>query len=73
MLVCTGSLVVVGSLDRLEVRLLSWRPSLLVGSCEFGLWGLDDVLDDLLVICLLALETGDVVGVGVVGVLRFSC
>ena len=105
-LVCTGSLVVVGSLDRLEVRLLSWRPSLLVGSCEFGLCGLDDVfgslarldvrllswrpsllvgsvgfglwglggvLDDVLVICLLALATGEVVGVGVVGVLRFSC
>ena len=106
MLVCTGSLVVVGSLDRLEVRLLSWRPSLLVGSCEFGLCGLDDVLgsldrldvrllswrpsllvgsvwfevwglhgvlEEVLVICLLALATGDVVGVGVVAVLRFSC
>ena len=46
-LVCTGSLVVVGSLDRLEVRLLSWRPSLLVGSCEFGLCGLDDVFGSL--------------------------
>ena len=105
-LVCTGSLVVVGSLDRIEVRLLSCRPLLLVDSCEFGLWGLDDVLgsldrlevrllnwrpsflvgsvgfglrgldgvlDDVLVICLLVLTTGDVVGVGVVGVLRFSC
>ena len=64
--------MVVGSLDRLEDRLLSWRPSVLVGSVVFGLWGLDDVLDDVLVICLLALATGDVVGVGVVGVLRFS-
>ncbi len=64
--------MVVGSLDRLEDRLLSWRPSVLVGSVVFWLWGLDDVLDDVLVICLLALPTGDVVGVGVVGVLRFS-
>ena len=70
--VCTGSLEVVGSVDRLEVRLLRWRPSLLVGSVVFGLWGLDDVLDDLLVICLLAWATS-VVGVGVVGALRFSC
>jgi hypothetical protein len=69
---CTGSLEVVGSVDRLEVRLLRWRPSLLVGSVVFGLWGLDDVLDDLLVICLLAWATS-VVGVGVVGALRFSC
>jgi hypothetical protein len=71
--VCTGSLVVVGSLDRLEVRLLSWRPSLLVGSVGFGLWGLDDACDDVLVICLWALATGDIVGVGVIDVLRFSC
>jgi hypothetical protein len=64
---------VLGSLDRLDVRLLSWRPLILVDSVWFGFWGLDDVLDDVFVICLLALTTGDVVGVGVVGVLRFSC
>ena len=71
--VCTGSLVVVGSLDRLEVRLLSWRPSLLVGSVWFEVWGLHGVLEEVLVICLLALATGDVLGVAVVGDLRFSC
>ena len=62
----------LGSLDRLDVRLLSWRPSLLVGSVWFEVWGLHGVLEEVLVICLLALATGDVVGVGVVGVLRFS-
>ena len=39
----------------------------------FGIWGLDDVLDDLLVICLLALATGDAAGVGVLDDLLFSC
>ena len=72
MFVGVGALL-VGSLDRLEVRLLSWRPSLLVSSVGFGLWGLDDACDDVLVICLWALATGDIVGVGVIDVLRFSC
>ena len=64
---------VLGSLERLDVRLLSWRPSLLVGSVGFGLWGLDCMFDDVLVICLLALATGDVLGTAVDGDLRFSC
>ena len=39
----------------------------------FGIWGLDDVLDDLLVICLLALATGDASAADVLDDLRFSC
>jgi len=35
---CTGSLVVVGSLDRLEVRFLRWRPSLFSRRCR--VWNL---------------------------------
>ena len=64
---------VLGSLERLDVRLLSWRPSLLVGCVGFGLWRLDCMLDDVFVMCLLALATGDVLGTAVVGDLRFSC
>ena len=64
---------VLGLLERLDVRLLSWRPSLLVGGVGFGLWGLDCMLDDVFVICLLALATGDAAGVGVLDDLRFSC
>ena len=46
MFVGVGALL-VGSLDRLEVRLLSWLPLVLVGSGEFGHWGLDDVFGSL--------------------------
>ena len=42
-----GASFVVGSLDRLEVRLLSWLPLVLVGSGEVGLWGLEDVFGSL--------------------------
>ena len=46
MFVGVGALL-VGSLDRLEVRLLSWLPLFLVVSGEFGLWGLEDVFGSL--------------------------
>jgi hypothetical protein len=38
-----------------------------------GVWGFDDVLDDLLVICFLALATGDAVVEDVLDYLRFGC
>ena len=65
--------LLVGSLDRLEVRLLSCRLSLLVGCVRFGLCGSDCMLDDVSVICFWALATGDVEGVAVVSNLCFSC
>ena len=39
-----GSSFVVGSLDLLEVRLLSLLLLVFVGSGEVGLWGMSDVL-----------------------------
>ena len=42
-----GASFVVGSLDRLEVRLLSWLLLVLVGSGEVGLCGLADVFGSL--------------------------
>jgi hypothetical protein len=69
----TGSLVAVWSLEKLDARLLRWRPSLLVGGDMIGVWGFDDVLDDLLVICFLALATGDAVVEDVLDYLRFGC
>jgi hypothetical protein len=64
---------VLGSLERLDFRLLSWRLSLLVGCVGFGLCGSDCMLEDVLFICLWTLATGDVLGVAVVSNLRFSC
>ena len=42
-----GSSFVVGSLDLLEVRLLSLLLLVLVSSGEVGLWGMSDVLRSL--------------------------